>query len=180
MRRRGKTPPLGTSVLRNFEAAMRRWRWDSDDLSHPVRWTVRQEREVQDILWLILRSYFDDVIDEETLPKFGHASYRIDFGIPSLGVIVEVKYAFERGDFKKIEKEILQDLVPYLSPSDRYGSVIVFIYDASASVQEHDMTRQSLLTAPGVVDVIIVSRPSQVAGIREQAAEKMPTPNANG
>jgi REase_DpnII-MboI len=173
-------PSHVAAVLRNFEAAMRRWRWDSDDLSHPIRWTIRQEREVQDILWLILRSYFDDVIDEETLPKFGHASYRIDFGIPSLGVIVEVKYAFERGDFKKIEKEILQDLVPYLSPSDRYRSVIVFIYDASASVQEHDMTRQSLLTAPGVVDVIIVSRPSQVTSMREQAAEKMPRPNANG
>jgi hypothetical protein len=160
------------AVLRNFEPAMRRWRWDSHDLSRPVRWTIRQEREVQDILWLVLRSYFTDVIDEETLPKFGHASYRIDFGIPSLSVIVEVKYAFERSDFKKIEKEILQDLIPYLNPSERYRSVIVFIYDASASVQEHDVTRQSLSAVSGVVDVIIVSRPSQVPESREQSAQK--------
>ena len=55
---------------------MRRWRWDNDDVKVPVRWEVRSEREVQDILWLMLRSTFDGVIDEETLPKFGHSSYR--------------------------------------------------------------------------------------------------------
>jgi hypothetical protein len=38
----------------------------------------------------------------------------------------------------------------------------VFIYDDSASVQERDTTRQALLEIPGVVDVVIVSRPSQL------------------
>jgi hypothetical protein len=38
----------------------------------------------------------------------------------------------------------------------------VLIYDDSASVQEHDTTRQALLEIPGVVDVVIVSRPSQL------------------
>ena len=52
-------------VLRRFEAAMRRWRWDSDDLRHPIRWEVRSEREVQDILWIMLRSVFEDVVDED-------------------------------------------------------------------------------------------------------------------
>jgi hypothetical protein len=73
-------------VLRRFEPGMRRWRWDSDKVQHPIRWEVRSEREVQDILWIMLRSVFDDVIDEETLPKFGHSSYRADFGLPRLGV----------------------------------------------------------------------------------------------
>jgi hypothetical protein len=49
-------------VLQNFEAAMKRWRWDGDELQKPIRWPVTQEREVQDILWLILRSYFPDVV----------------------------------------------------------------------------------------------------------------------
>ena len=60
-------------VLRRFEGAMRRWRWDEDNLHDPVRWPIRSEREVQDILWLILRSVFDDVVDEETLPRSGTA-----------------------------------------------------------------------------------------------------------
>lgn len=33
-------------VLRRFEAAMRRWRWDAEELEHPVRWVIRSERKV--------------------------------------------------------------------------------------------------------------------------------------
>ncbi|OQA10223.1 MAG: hypothetical protein BWY66_00240 [bacterium ADurb.Bin374] len=150
------------AVLRNFEGAMKRWRWDGEGLQKPIRWEVRQEREVQDILWLILRSYFPDVVDEDTLPKLGHSTYRADFGIARLKLIIEAKFATSRDDFKKIEKEIQEDCIPYLRDL-RYESLIVFIYDDSASVQEHDTTRQALLEMPGVVDVVIVSRPSQLA-----------------
>ena len=149
-------------VLRRFEAAMRRWRWDEDDLHDPVRWQVRSEREVQDILWLILRSVFDDVVDEETLPKVGHSTYRSDFGLPRLGVLVEVKYARHHTDFKKIEKEVMEDSVAYLRNAGPYKEIVVFIYDESASVQEHDMTAAALRELDGVSDVIIVSRPSRL------------------
>ena len=57
---------------------MKRWRWDADELQRPIRWPVTQEREVQDILWLILRSYFPDVVDEDALPKLGHSTYKAD------------------------------------------------------------------------------------------------------
>jgi hypothetical protein len=149
------------AVLENFEAAMKRWRWDGDELHKPIRWPLTQEREVQDILWLILRSYFPDVVDEEALPKLGHSSYKADFGIGSLKLIIEAKFATTKDDFKKIEKEVQEDCIPYLRDL-RYESLIVFIYDDSASVQEHDTTRRALLELPGVLDVVIVSRPSQL------------------
>lgn len=146
-------------VLRRFQAAMRRWRWDSDDLQHPIRWEVRSEREVQDILWIMLRSAFDDVIDEDTLPKFGHSSYRADFGLPRLGVLVEAKYAYKGADFKKIENEVMIDSIAYLKNTDRYKEIVVFIYDESGSVEHHDLTRRTLLELDGVTDVVIASRP---------------------
>jgi hypothetical protein len=149
------------AVLQNFEPAMKRWRWDGDELQKPIRWPVTQEREVQDILWLILRSYFPDVVDEDALPKLGHSTYKADFGIGSLKLIIEAKFATSKDDFKKIEKEVQEDCIPYLRDL-RYESLIVFIYDDSASVQEHDITRRALLEIPGVVDVVIVSRPSQL------------------
>ena len=154
------------TVLRRFEAAMRRWRWDdAGGAKHPIRWEIRSEREVQDIVWLILRSMFDDVIDEETLPKVGHSSYRADFAIPSLRLLVEVKYAREARDFKTLEKEVMEDSVTYLLETrDRYDRILVFIYDASASVQEHEITVASLRRLPQIYDVIIVSRPSQLSG----------------
>jgi hypothetical protein len=149
------------AVLQNFEAAMKRWRWDGDSLQKPIRWAVAQEREVQDILWLILRSYFPDVVDEDTLPKLGHSAYKADFGIPSLKLIIEAKFATSKDDFKKIEKEVQEDCIPYLRDL-RYESLVIFIYDDSASVQEHDITRRALIEIPGIVDVVIVSRPSQL------------------
>lgn len=152
------------AVLRRFEAAMRRWRWDNPaGIRHPVQWAITSEREVQDLVWLVLRSVVEDVVDEETLPKIGHSTYRADFGIPSLRLLVEVKYARKAGDFKTLEKEIMEDAVAYLlETEDRYERILVFIYDDSVSVQEHDQTATALRKLPQVEDVIIVSRPSQL------------------
>ncbi|WP_194244255.1 PD-(D/E)XK nuclease domain-containing protein [Nonomuraea phyllanthi] len=150
------------SVLRRFQDAMRRWRYDDGGQDQPIRWPITSEREVQDILWMILRSIFDDVVDEETLRKVGHSSYRADFGIPSLGLLIEVKYARKASDFKVCEKEIFQDYVAYLKENHPYREMIVFIYDESSSVQEHGTTRHALLGLENVTDVIVVSRPSQL------------------
>ncbi len=158
------------AVLENFEAAMKRWRWDGDAMQKPIRWPVTQEREVQDILWLILRSYFPDLVDEDTLPKLGHSTYKADFGIGSLKMIIEAKFASSKEDFKKIEKEVQEDCIPYLRDL-RYESVVVFIYDDSASVQEHDITRRALLEIPGIVGVVIVSRPSQLPSKQSYAPQ---------
>jgi hypothetical protein len=151
------------TVLSRFEAAMRRWRCDDDSVQHPVRWPVTAEREVQDILWLILRPVFDDLVEEETLPRLGHSTYRADFGIPSLGILIEVKYARKSSDFKEIEKQVLEDSVAYLNGVTAYKEIVVFIYDDSSSVQEHDTTAAALRSVDRISDVIIVSKPSQLA-----------------
>src|SRR5260370_29008693 len=111
---------------------------------------MRQGCEGEDILGLIVRSYFPDVMDEDALPKLGHSTYKADFGIGSLKLIMEAKFATSKDDFKKIEKEVQEDCIPYL-PDLLYESLIVFIYHDSASVQEHDTTRQPFLTIPGLV-----------------------------
>ena len=147
------SPSFVSTVLIRFEAAMRRWKSE---------WPVSNEKEVQDIMWLILRSYFDDLIDEETLPKFGHSSYKPDFGIPSISLLIEIKYVYKKEDFKKIEKDIMQDTIGYLTNNQQYKKIIVFIYDNSGSVQEHNITRRDLIKVKGIEDVIIVSKPSQI------------------
>jgi REase_DpnII-MboI len=152
------------TVLSRFETAMRRWRCDESSMKQPIRWPVTAEREVQDILWLILRPVFDDLVEEETLPRLGHSTYRADFGIPSLGILIEVKYVRKSSDFKEIEKQVLEDSVAYLNGVTAYREIVVFIYDESASVQEHDTTASSLRGIDRISDVIIVSRPSQLAG----------------
>lgn len=161
------------TVLSRFEAAMRRWRCDDSSMKQPIRWSITAEREVQDILWLMLRPVFEDLVEEETLPRLGHSTYRADFGIPSLGILIEVKYVRKSSDFKEIEKQVLEDSVAYLNGVTAYNEIVVFIYDESASVQEHDTTASSLRSVDRISDVIIVSRPSQVArpALRRQPAD---------
>lgn len=169
-----RSPETVLHMLEQFEASMKRWRWDSQDLKFPVRWPIESEREVQDILYLMLRPVFLDVEDEDALPKFGHSTYRADFGVPSLGLLIEVKYARSAAAFKDIEKEVLEDIVPYLQTPARYNRIIVFIYDDSASVQVHATTARALRRAPGIAGVVIVSRPSQLPADqnRSQPAKK--------
>ena len=153
------------AILRRFAPAMKRWRYDDPanfKKGEPVQWPVRSEREVQDIVWMLLRSTFDDLVDEEPLRKVGHSSYRADFGLPRLGLLIEIKYVRGAAEFKKIEKEIYEDSVAYLKDNTTYGKMIVFIYDASSSVQEHTTTTSALLGIDGIVDVVIASRPSQL------------------
>jgi len=163
-----RTRATVTHVLNQFESCLRRWRWDSSDLRTPVRWPIRSEREVQDILWLLLRGMFHDLEDEDTLPKFGHSTYRADLGIPSLAVLIEVKFARTAADFKTIEKEVLQDIEPYRRLPERYREIVVFIYDDSCSVQEHDTTRRALRSLPGVAEIVIASRPSHLPSAAER------------
>jgi hypothetical protein len=166
-------------VLRRFQASMRRWRWDTDQVQHPVCWEIGSEREVQDILWLVLRSVFDDVVDEETLPKIGHSSYRADFGLPRLGVLIEVKFARKAEDFKKFEQEVMVDSIGYLAKTDRYREIVVFIYDDSSSVEQHDLTSRTLMDLQGISDVIIVSRPGVLpAALRTSGRRARNRPNA--
>lgn len=152
---------VGT-ILSRFEDAMRQWRYDREDLENPIKWPITSEREVQNIIWMMLRPVFDDLVDEETLRKRGHSSYRADFGIPSLGLLIEVKYARKSTDFKEFEQQIYVDYTAYLTGNEPYRKMAVFIYDESASVQEHGTTRAALLELPDITDVVIACRPSHV------------------
>lgn len=151
-----------SAILRTFPACMERWRWDPPDAKNPVRWFIDAEREVQDILWIMLRSHFNDLVYEDPLPKVGHSSYRPDFGIPGLRLLIEVKYVRRAIEFKDIEKQVMEDSVGYLANSDRYERITVFIYDDSSSSEHHDTTRRDLTALSGIADVVIVSRPGRI------------------
>jgi hypothetical protein len=148
-------------LLSRFPDAMRHWRYDTSG-DRPIQWPITAEREVQDILWMMLRPVFADLVDEETLRKIGHSTYRADFGIPSLGLLIEVKYARKAADFKEFEQQIFVDYTAYLTGNGTYRQLAIFIYDESGSVQEHGTTRRALLDMPNITDVVIVSRPSHV------------------
>ncbi len=135
---------------------MKRWKYDEKR-----KWIIDDEYDIQSILYLILRSYFSDVEYEDPTPKFGHGSSRLDLKIPQLKTIVEVKYARSSKDFAKIEDEIKIDVSDYVQSTD-YRKIIVFIYDHSSSVQEHETTKNALKKITYIEDVVIASKPSHI------------------
>lgn len=145
-----------SKILGNFESAMERWTWKDSK-----QWKIENEYDVQNILYLILRSVFDDTEYEDPTQKFGSGSSRLDLKIPSQEVIIEAKFARKESDFKKIEDEIKIDSIDYIK-STSYKKIIVFIYDDRSSVQLHQRTINALKQIESIQDVIIVSKPSHM------------------
>lgn len=90
---------------------------------------LKNEKDVQRVLWTILRSHYNDLIDEEVLGKFGLKHYKDDFGIPSLATIVEVKVVYKKTDLKKLQEDLMVDAVGYFASTSIYKNLVFLIYN---------------------------------------------------
>ena len=116
----------------------------------------KSERDVQDLVWLILRSHFDRLDREDTLPKFGIKNYRPDFGVPELRTLIEIKYIGDKTSLPSIQEELLADLPGYLADQSRYDGVVYFIYDAAHKLRDPRKFIDDVRTTAGVTDVIVI------------------------
>jgi len=119
-----EVPPIAglLKVLETFPYTLKR------DYSYRQQ-ELTDEKDVQRILWTILRSHYPDLVDEEVLGKFGLKHYQDDFGIPSLATIVEVKVVRESTDLKKLQEELMTDAGGYFASMTDYRHLVCFIYN---------------------------------------------------
>jgi hypothetical protein len=154
------------NVLSGLNRSIRRWVWESKPRtprSAIARWVVDNEYHVQDMLWVVLAPVFPDLDDEEWLKSLGQHHPRADLAIPSLRVIIEVKFARKDGkSFSELIQEVAADASTYLQDGSGYASIIAFIWDDAARTEEHAELRQGLLRVRGVVDAIVLSRPQKM------------------
>ncbi len=117
------------------------------------------------MLWVILAPLFPDLDDEEWLKSLGHHHPRADLTIPSLELIIEVKFIRRatKSELGSIIQEVAADASTYLQESSGYRYIIAFVWDDSASTEEHSELRQGLTRIRGVRDAIVMSRPSKMA-----------------
>lgn len=150
-------------LLRRIPAAMRRWPWeDKPKTANPGvarRWEIDHEYHVQSLLYFLLVPIFPDLLDEVYLEQFGQKKPRADICIPTLRLVIEVKFVRPAKSFSEIIDEVAADASLYLSQSKDYRQVIVFVWDDSHRNHEHDLAVQGLKKINGVVDAVIVSRP---------------------
>lgn len=144
--------PSSAPSISNLIQILSRFRECSQYIKSPPM----DEREVQDILWIMLRSEYDRVEREETLPRFGAKSYRPDFGIPDLRTLVEVKFVAEKISVASIQEGILADLPAYVSDASAYDAVVVLVYDYAHKLRDPRKFVEDLRSVDGVLDVIVV------------------------
>jgi hypothetical protein len=121
-----------------------------------VRTPPKDERGVQDIVWIMLRARFDRLQREETLPRFGAKQYRPDFGIPELRLLIEIKFIGPTTKPGDIQDEILADSPAYLGGHTEYQQMIVLIYDAAHKLRDTRPIIEACKQLPGIVEVIVV------------------------
>ena len=120
-----------------------------------MRSPLKNEKALQDFIFPILKSHFEDLEDEFHLPRLGSIEYKPDFGIPSIKLLIECKYLRVKIDIKKIQKEIHDDVMGYLKASKQYINLIVFIYN-SKNIPIPDKFVKDVEKIKGIKKVIIV------------------------
>lgn len=101
------------------------------DYQTRIRNSFSNEKDVQDFLYPVLKSHFDDLVDEDYFPKIAGSSSKPDFAVPSADLIIECKYLRKHDDYKRFKKEISEDLVGYFGDRSPYKKMIILIYNAS-------------------------------------------------
>ena len=113
------------------------------------------EKEMQTILWIMLRSHYDRLERESTLPRFGTKAYVPDFGIPDLRTLVEAKYIGPKTSVSEVQEQVLADVPGYLNKSTGYEALVV-VYDAGRKLRDSRKFEEDLRKVDGIVDVIVV------------------------
>jgi len=150
-------------LLERIPAGLRKWTWEMKPRTTngtARQWHIDHEYHVQNLLWLMLAPIFPDLDDEQYLTKIGQKNPRADLYIPSMKLIVEAKFLRAGDKMQKIVDEISSDTGLYNAMGNDCAGIIPFIWDDSARSQEHYYLRQGLKKLPGIIDAVIVLRPS--------------------
>lgn len=114
-------------VLNNFSNSIKRITTDRYHNRDGIK--IKDEYDVQDILFSLLKGYFLDLQRENPLLKQAGLSSRIDLHIPSEDIMIEVKMIKETDkNHKKYISQLKEDIVNY-SSDNNLKHLVFFTYD---------------------------------------------------
>ncbi len=154
-------------LLRRVPAGLKRWTWEEKGRtrgSEARQWHIDNEYHVQNLLYAVLAPIFKDLKEEEYTPSVGPVQPRADLGIPSLRLVIEVKFARASATFSKVIEEVSADTNLYLQPDSPYDTMIAFVWDDARRTEDHSLLITGLKKLPGVIDAVVVSRPAKMDG----------------
>lgn len=114
-------------ILGNFSNSIKKVTSDRYNKRNGIE--IKDEYDVQDMLFALLKGFFQDLEREDPVPKLAGKSSRIDLNIRSQGIMIEVKMIKEKDkDHKKFIEELKVDIINY-SEWKELKHLILFTYD---------------------------------------------------
>lgn len=156
-----------SELLRHLPAGLRLWTWEKEARTsgrnaEARRWHIDNEYHVQNLLWFLLAPLFPGLKNEEYTPSVGQLHPRVDLCIPSLKLVIEVKFVRANKAFREVIEEVAADASLYLTDSSIYTGIIAFVWDDSRRSEEHATLVRGLKQIKGVNDAIVISRPGSM------------------
>ena len=94
---------------------------------------VSDEYDVQDLFHALLRIPFDDVRPEEWTPSYAGGSSRMDFLLPEIEAVVEIKKSRPSLGARELGEQLIVDIAKYKKhPSCR--TLFCFVYDPDGRI----------------------------------------------
>lgn len=155
--------------LERIPSAFRRWTWEDKaktTTSTIQKWDIQNEYHVQNLLYLLLAPIFPDLDDEFYLNQIGQKNPRADLGIPSMKLIIEVKFVRSNARFQDMIGEVAEDNSLYFSADSsykhRYEYLLAFVWDDSRRDTEHAVFKRGVEQLTNVVGSVVISRPGSM------------------
>lgn len=166
-------PPNGWTLadlvtfLEKIPVGLKKWTWEDNARTKggsPVKWPVKNEYHVQNLLYVLLAPIFNDISDEVYLEPVGQKTPRVDLYLPSMHTIIEVKYRKDtKTSFQKLIGEIAEDASLYRSdPKFKDAKIVAFLWDHTRATQEHAKFKEGVLKISGMDACVAISAPSSM------------------
>lgn len=156
-------------LLNRVSAGLKRWPWEDKPItktSSSQKWNIQNEYHVQSLVYSVLAPMFADIEDEFYLETVGPLKPRADIGLPSLSLIIEIKFLREKKSFGKIIEEVAADASLYFRKgsvfSKKYSQMIVFLWDNSSRSQHHLEFIRGVSQLNNVCGSVVISRPGNM------------------
>ena len=94
---------------------------------------VKDEYDVQDLLYSILQIFFKDIRKEEWTPSYAGNCSRVDFLLKEEKVVIEVKKTRSTMKDKDLGEQLIIDIAKYKTHPD-CKKLICFVYDPDGRI----------------------------------------------
>jgi len=119
---------------------------------------ISDEHDLQDLFEAILSLFFDDVRREEWTPSYAGGSARMDFFLPHLNAVVELKMMRASLSTKDVGEQLLIDIARYRQ-TEHCQTLYCFVYDPEHLIANPRGLEGDLSKSHGTMKVVALIVP---------------------